>query len=51
MSGKLALYKRGYHINLRRMKRVVKENKSLKNEVSRLNDVLQMHEDLTFLLL
>ena len=49
MEGKLALYKRGYHIVLRRLKRLIGDKKRLKKEVSRLRNIVQMHEDLTFL--
>ena len=48
LDGKYNLYKRGYHILLRRVKQIVKDNKNLKKEVSRLNNVLQTHEDLMF---
>ena len=42
------MYKRGYHILIQRLKVMTKDNKSLKKEVSRLNNVLHMHEDLMF---
>ena len=43
------MYKRGYHILLRRLKKVTAEKKSLKKEVRRLQNALQLHEDLAFL--
>ena len=48
LEGKVALYKRGYHVLLRRLQKVVKSNKLLEKEVSRLNNVLRMHEDFMF---
>ena len=49
LEGKAAMYKRGYHILLRRLKKVTAEKKSLKKEVRRLQNALQLHEDLAFL--
>jgi hypothetical protein len=48
LEGKVALYKEGYHVLLRRLKRVVSERKKLKKEVQRLENVLRMHEDLVY---
>jgi len=48
LEGKIALYKRGYHILLRQLKRMSKEKKRLEKEVSRLTNVVQVHEDLMF---
>jgi len=48
LEGKVALYKRGYHVLLRRLKEVNEQKKELKKEVSRLRNVLRMHEDLVF---
>ncbi len=44
LEGKVALYKEGYHVLLRRLKRVVSERKKLKKEVQRLENVLRMQE-------
>ena len=48
LDGKYNLYKRGYHILQRRVKRIAKDNKNLRKEVSRLDNILQTHEDLMF---
>ncbi len=48
LEGKMNLYKRGYHLAVRRLKHFVRMNRELKNEVARLNHVLQLHEDLMF---
>jgi len=45
------LYKRGFHVLMKRVKRLVKENKSLKKEVDHLNNLLRLHEDFVFALL
>ena len=49
LEGKMAMYKRGYHILLRQLKRKSSEMKILKKEVSRLEKIVQLHEDLTFM--
>ena len=49
LEGKVALYKRGYHVLLRRLRRMTKEMKLMKRENVRLNNLVQMHEDLAFL--
>jgi hypothetical protein len=55
MEGKIALYKRGYHIALRQLRKMNRKNetlktanKSLKKEVKRLTNVLRLHEDFIF---
>jgi hypothetical protein len=48
LEGKVNLYKRGYHVVLRRLRQIHKENKMLKKEVAHLNNVLRIHEDLMF---
>ncbi len=55
MEGKVALYKRGYHIALRQLRKMNENNKTLKTanktlkkEVSRLTNVLRLHEDFIF---
>ena len=49
LEGKAAMYKRGYHILLRQMKKLSAENKTLKKEVRRMKNALKLHEDLLFL--
>ncbi len=48
MEGKAALYKRGYHILRRRLKRVTTENRSLKSEIVGLRRVLKLYEDIIY---
>ena len=46
--GKASLYKYGYHVLLRRVKKMNSEMKILKSEVERLKRLVQMHEDICF---
>ncbi len=48
VDAKMNLYKRGYHLAVGRLKRVVRINRELKSEVSRLNSLLRLHEDMMF---
>jgi hypothetical protein len=44
----MSLYKEGYHILRRRLKVLVKRNRKLEKEVSHLNNLLRLHEDMIF---
>jgi hypothetical protein len=46
--GRAAMYKRVYHIVLRRAKKLSRERTELKKEVKRLNRLLELHEDMVF---
>ena len=48
LEGKVALYKRGYHVLLQRLKKVNSEKKFLSSEVKRLTRVVKMHEDIFY---
>ena len=48
LKGKVALYKRGYRVLLRRLKKMNSEKKKLENEVKRLKRVVQIHEDICY---
>ncbi len=44
----MALYKRGFHVLMRRLKELVKDRKNLKRELRRAENLLQIHADLVF---
>jgi hypothetical protein len=48
LEGKMALYKRGFHVLMRRLKELVKDRKNLKRELRRAENLLQIHADLVF---
>jgi hypothetical protein len=48
LEGKVALYKRGFHVLRRQVKRIRLEREKWKKEVRRLRDLLQLHEDVVF---
>ena len=48
MEGRAAIYKRGYRVVLRELKKRSLEIKDLKKEIRRLNRVMQLHEDMFF---
>ncbi len=48
LEGKLAVYKRCFHIFRRNLKNMLIERRELKKEVRRLRNVVQFHEDLIF---
>ena len=48
LEGKVALYKKGYHVLLRKLKKQSFEKKKLEKEVKRLSRLVKMHEDMCF---
>ncbi len=46
LEGKVSLYKRGYHVLHRRLKKSTLKRKRLKEEVKMLKTVIQYYEDL-----
>ena len=48
LEGKAAMYKRGYHIFRRKLKKVIAEKKIMKKELTRLRNLMQLEEDLLF---
>jgi len=50
MEGKITLYKEGYHVLLRQLKRMRKEMDSLKKENKRLKRLVAMHEEVSYML-
>ena len=48
LEGKVALYKEGYHVLLRKLKKQNIEKKKLEKEVKRLSRLVKMHEDICF---
>jgi len=51
LEGKVALYKRAFHIQSREVKRLRNERIELKKEVRRLQNMVETHEDIFFLLI
>ena len=49
LMGKVALYKKGYHVLRRRLKTLTCKKKKLEIEVKQLKRVVQMHEDISSL--
>ncbi len=50
LEGKVAMYKRGYHVLRRRCSSLVREMKTLKKEVKRLRRLVQAHEEISYLI-
>ena len=48
LEGKVAIYKRGYHVLLKKLKKMNSEKKFLTKEVKRLTRVVKMHEDIFY---
>ena len=49
LEGKVALYKRGYHVVLRQLKKLSREKKILEKENVRMRRIIDLHEDFVFL--